>query len=440
MRAIFLTTVVMIFALIGKVALAASTNDEMFANAALRELHNVAIASADAQRAAKDSDRLGCREAYDDLQKAAHDALTDMHRMSFVPIDALAHVSGLLRVSELSQGGCPDEDVMRMAPWLMLAGQAIFGLRVDYAIGDADWYLANSSGEVEVKNPLRYVQSLKDQNYSWVDVRPKGMFVIGVSDWKAEMASRNIADPAIENSGKNLKAIEVGYRKNSTDKNTELYFYRKREEAQTASLASKAKAESDAKDTAELNEFNAKLKHKFTTLPYLSADRETGFKLTYAVCRPAGKNEKGENTCHEDDRRDWSDGRKVPYRWFNNLQICQDHAANLFAEHPADVQVGPEDSFVSDCVPASKAVGQTLKGYKLVFALTPIEAEAEDNIYADLGDNGSQRLFKTFTGCFNAMDAAYAKTMKDLGGDEDGRLLGDDTKSIDLIATCARVY
>jgi hypothetical protein len=121
----------------------------------------------------------------------------------------------------------------------MTAGQAILGLRTDYAIGGADWYKVDASGTVEAKNPLRYAQSLKDQNYSWIDVRPKGKMFLLVPDWKAEMASHNVSDPVIENSGSNLKAVEVDYRKNAGDDNTYVYFYRSREEAQAAALAGK---------------------------------------------------------------------------------------------------------------------------------------------------------------------------------------------------------
>ena len=159
-----------------------------------------------------------------------------MHQMSFAPITALKRVSIVLRVSNLSQ--CPDDAVIRL-DLPMLAGQAIIELRTDYAIGDADWYMVNTSRDVEAKNPLRYAQSLSDQNYSWVDVRPKGMGFVGVSDWKAEMASHEVGDPAIENSGNNLKIVEVDHRKNSGDDNTYVEFYRTKEDAQAAAQASK---------------------------------------------------------------------------------------------------------------------------------------------------------------------------------------------------------
>jgi len=44
------------------------------------------------------------------------------------------------------------------------------------------------------------------------------------SDWKNEMASQEVGDPSIGNSGNNLKAVEVDYRKNSGDANTSIYF------------------------------------------------------------------------------------------------------------------------------------------------------------------------------------------------------------------------
>jgi hypothetical protein len=440
MRNILLTSAMML-TLTGGFAHAASTNDEVFANAALRKLHDLAMATAQSERAAKDSDRIGCREAYDGLQKAAHEALTNMHQMSFAPIDALDRVSAALRVSNLAQNGCPDEATMRLVSLPMLAGQAIFALRVDYAVGDADWYTSNKSGDVEAKNPLRYAQSLSDQNYSWVDVRPKGMFVIAVRDWKAEMASHDVGDPAIENSGNNLKIAEVGYRKNSGDDNTSVYFYRTKEDARAAAQASKEKTESDAKATAEVKASNAKWSQKLTSLPYMVANRDAGFKLVYAVCKSTGKNAEG-RTCRDDNSRDWSDSRTALYRWFSKITDCEDAGARLNSEHPSDVNVSPDDAFMTYCVPASAVNGRTLKGFKMVVALSPPGADSDENIYADLHDRGSPTasVFKTFNACYDAIDAAYANAMKDLGADEKGTLLADKTKSIDLTATCVRVY
>ncbi len=112
---------VAISSLIGAVAHAdTSTNDKVFANAALRELHNLAVASAQSEQAAKDSDDLGCRDAMHSIQEAAHEALKDMHYMSFTPIDAIGDVSSLLRLSHLAlPNGCPND--FAMSP--MVAGK-----------------------------------------------------------------------------------------------------------------------------------------------------------------------------------------------------------------------------------------------------------------------------------------------------------------------------
>jgi hypothetical protein len=189
-------------ALTGDFALAASTNDEIFANAALRELHNLALASAQYERAAKDSDQIGCRDAYESIQKAAHNALMNMHDMSFAPVDAIDNVSSLLRISLLAQSRCDYGIGTNLL--LMKVGQAVMSLRYDYAIGDTDWYMINATDQVEAKNPLRYAQSLEDQRYSWVDVRPKGMILMILPDWKAEMSSHEVDDPSMENSGNML--------------------------------------------------------------------------------------------------------------------------------------------------------------------------------------------------------------------------------------------
>lgn len=421
---------------------AASSDDETFANAALRELHKLAAASAQSDRAAKDSDRIGCRDSYDSLQKAAHEALTNMHYMSFAPIDALERVSSLLRVSNLSPGECPGS-AMQIGILPMLAGQAIVGLRIDYAIGDGDWYMISASGTVEAKNPLRYAQSLSDQRYSWVDVRAKGVLFIGVSDWKAEMASFEVSDPAIENSGNSLKTVEVGYRKSEGDKNTEVYFYRTREDAQTAAQAAREQAESDAKAAAQTKASIAEWRQKLLSLPYMVANRDAGFKLTSAICKPAGTNAQGQKTCVDDDFRDWSDSRASPYRWFENMEGCEDAEVSLKSEHFSRVE-DPNGSFMTYCVPAPKVSGRVLKGYKLIFALTTPEGESSaDKVYADLRERGTQAamVFKTFKACHDAMDAPlYSKMMKDLGANENGELLNDETKSIDLTANCVRIY
>ncbi len=183
---------------------------------------------------------------------------------------------------------------------LTVAGQAIMSLRWDYAISDGDWYTVKANGDAEAKNPLRYAQSLKDQNYSWVSVRPKGMIFMVELNWKAEMASHNVDDPSIENSGNTLKAIEVDYRKNSNDENTMVYFYRIKEDALAVVQAAKQRAEDDAKADAEQKASDAEWGKKLTSLPYMIANHDVGFKLIYAVCKP-GKSAKGEK--HVSGRR-----------------------------------------------------------------------------------------------------------------------------------------
>ena len=262
----------------------------------------------------------------------------------------------------------------------MVAGQAIIALRTDYSIGDAEWYMVNASGDVEARNHLSYAQSLKDQSYSWVDVRPKGMSSWS-DDWKAEMASHEVDDPSIENSGNNLKTVEVDYRKNSGDGNTYVYFYRTKEDAQPAAEASKQQAEDDAKVDAEIKASDAEWSKKLTSLPYMVANHDAGFKLVYAACKPAGKNAKGENTCNNDGSYDWSDSLNVPYRWFSDMQGCEDAQLNINTKHPADVGVNRDDAFFSYCVPASKVSGHTLKGYEMVFALSPPGAAGATMIY-----------------------------------------------------------
>lgn len=439
MRNIMMNAVAML-ALIGGVAHAASTNDETFANSALRELHTLAAASAQFERTSKDSDRLGCREAHDSLQQAAHEALANMHEMSFAPIDALERVSTVLRASNRSPDECLDEAVVAMDVLPMVAGQAIMGLRTDYAVGDADWYMVNASGAVEARNPLRYAQSLSNDAYSWVDLRSKGVDFLGVSDWKAEMASVDVNDSSIKNLGNKLKVVEVDYRKNSGDDNTYVYFYRTREDANAATQAAKQQAEDDAKAAEDAKASNAMWGQKLMALPYMIANRDVGFKLIYAVCKPTGENAKGQNTCSDDGSYDWSDNRAVPYRWFGDTKACDDAASNLEKQHPTDVD--PNGNFATYCVPAPKANGHAVKGYKAIIALTAPGAEGNDNIYADLRERGSQSatVFKTFNACQDAADAAYSKAMKDLGADEGGTLLSDKMKVIGLTVNCLRIY
>jgi hypothetical protein len=173
----------------------------------------------------------------------------------------------------------------------------------------------------------------------------------------------------------------------------------------------------------------------------LITSHDVGFKLVYGVCKSAGKNAKGENKCIEDGSHDWSDSRGVLYRWFSDIEACRNAKISIDDKHPAGVNLNPDDGFMSDCVPASKVRDHILKGYKMVFALS-VPGAGDDNTYADLRESASPsaRLFKTFNTCYDAVDTAYSKTLKDLGADEDGILLSDKTKGINLTATCVRVY
>ena len=130
MHNLFMVSVA-ILSLIGEVAHAdTNTNDRVFADVALRELHNLAVAIAQSERAAKESDEIGCRNEYETMQNAAHEAIANMHYMSFAPIDAIADVSSLLRVSHLTPNGCATEVVTDTNILLILAGQAVMALRV----------------------------------------------------------------------------------------------------------------------------------------------------------------------------------------------------------------------------------------------------------------------------------------------------------------------
>lgn len=415
------------------VSYGASTNDEVFGTAALRELQNLAIASVRSERAAKDADRLGCLEANEKLHRAAHEALTYMHLLSYVPFTALDSVTRVLRTVDLSPNGCVDDFVVRANLLPMVAGQAIFGLRIANAIGNDDWYQVNSNGNIEANNPLRYALSLIEQRYSWVDVRPKGMVFIGVPDWKAEMASHNVADPAIENSGINLKSIEVDYRKASADDNRFMYFYRTRELAEAAEKYTKEAEEQSAKEALALNISVVEWNQKIMSLSYMVTNKDTGFKLVYAVCKRNGKNAVGENACKDDGSHDWSDDRSVPYHWFADLRACEDAGLKLITSHPSDVSAGRDDSFTTSCVPAPKTGGHSLKGYKLMFALTPPDAGNESNIYADWIKGGKKNViaFKNFDACYDAMDSIYSKVAKDLA---------INTENINLVANCVRAY
>jgi hypothetical protein len=221
-----------------------TADDQSNADAALQELHTLGYYVAKYDRAAKQDDDYGCRSAYENIPKTAHDALEDMNRMSFTPVSAVDSVSTLFRLGNTVANGCDKQVAVGLQGLDFAVSQAIAGLRSDFAIGSGDWYGVNTDGAVEAKNPLKYAQSLKDAGYSWVSVRPFGAGIIGVPDWKKELASTKVDDPTIDDSGSNLKAAEVDYRKNSGDNNTVIPFYRTREEAQAQ--AQKVTAKSDA--------------------------------------------------------------------------------------------------------------------------------------------------------------------------------------------------
>lgn len=418
-----------------------TTDDEVFANAALRSLHGLSYAFAQYEQATNDSDQLGCHDAYVSMQKFAHEALIDMHSMSFSPVDAIKEVPNLLRLIENKTNECSDKYFLQFDD--LIVGQAIIELRYDYSIGDGDWYTIIKGVIVEAKNPLQYAQSLQDQNYSWVNVRPKGMIVMVESNWKAEWASNEVDDPSIENSGSNLKAVEVDYRKNSGDNTTLAYFYRTKADAKAAMQAANRQADADAKANAELNASKTEWNKKLASVPYMVADDDVGFKLVYGVCKDTGQKDSiGVSICTQDDSHDWSDSRGAPYHWFSDFKSCEYAEANLNDKKQTDVKINGRAFFVSDCVPAPRPSGYAVKGYEAVIALVAPGATNDNALYAELRKKGfnTATVFRTFKACYNAMVTAYPKALKDLGIDKDGNLVGDKTENIDLTADCVRAY
>src|SRR6202021_3754017 len=115
------------------------------------------------------------------------------------------------------------------------------------------------------------------------------MLVIAPSDWKAEMASREVDDSTIENSGANLKAVEVALRQRPEDTNTTVYFYRNKDDARSAMDARNALVEADAKAEADLKAAKAEGGKKLLSFPSLFPIHKSGFKLVYGVWRDTGK-------------------------------------------------------------------------------------------------------------------------------------------------------
>lgn len=210
-----------------------SDPDEELGNSALIYLHKLAYFTANYQEATKDDDQFGCYHSYKNIQKMAHKALVKMNLMSFPPRDAVQDVSKILHISQLTPNQCSNKIYAQIE--FMISGESIVALRYDYAIGGRKWYKLTRENKIEAENPLEYARSLKDKNYSWVSVRPKGMIFMIETDWKAEAASSQIDDPAIENSGNNLKAVEVDYRRVNESSTKSVYFYRTKAEAETYS-------------------------------------------------------------------------------------------------------------------------------------------------------------------------------------------------------------
>jgi hypothetical protein len=173
-------------------------------------------------------------------------------------------------------------------------------------------------------------------------------------------------------------------------------------------------------------------------------DHEAGFKLVYAVCRDTGKKAVNDGSaCSDDGSYDWSDSRGAPYHWFSDMQSCEDAQFSIYKKKPDDVKIDEDrDVFVSACVPAPKINGHVVTGYEMVFALIAPGAEINDASHAELRQIGSNAptVFKTFEACYDAIDTVYSKFPNDLGVDEDGNVLSDDTKSIQITGNCVRVY
>jgi hypothetical protein len=239
-------------------ATAVSSDDQLWGRAALSALHDLAVASARLDRAGKDRDRYGCKLASQELELAANKALEKLRMLSFEAIDSRTSIGKILRLTEASSSICPDEMVVRIQMLPMIAGQAILGFRWAYAIGRDLWYKVDKSGTIEQENPLEMAKKLRDQDYSWVDLRLKGMLNILVPDWKAEMASRDPGDPTIDKSGSSLTAVEVGYRRVSSDQNTIVTFYRAKEDAESAAKDFRSEVERNAKSAATRQKPRAK--------------------------------------------------------------------------------------------------------------------------------------------------------------------------------------
>ena len=420
----------------GGVAFAGSAEDSAFANAALRALHQLAIESARFQQASKNSDVVGCSEAHDAINNAAHVALANLHNFSFEPTDAIESVSSLLEVNALFQNCDGNSDLLPI-----ISGQAIVLLRADYSIGAADWYTVNSTGQVEAKNPISFAQSLRDQSYSWVSVRPKDVTIL-LPDWDHEMASQTVDDSTIENSGGGLTAVEVGYRSHSGDENSYVYFYRSKEDALAQRQSSVALANGSSNLVAVESASKAEWSKRFFEFPNVSPSSDPGFKVSYGLCKSTGqKNAIGADVCADSDNYDWSNTPSMPYSWFADLASCQDEIFAL--EDAPPISGGADETFHSECVPAPKPVGRKSTGYKMELNLNAPDAPTpEDSIYAEWRESGSTSptIYTTFEQCQSAIDSAMPKLRKYLGVDDRYVLNADQTKMITLFADCVHAY
>jgi hypothetical protein len=254
------------------------------------------------------------------------------------------------------------------------------------------------------------------------------------------MGSDQVADASLENSGNNVQAIEVDYRKASNDETKEVYFYRTKDRAVAAAQEQKKRAEDDAQAEAARKAAESDWKQKLGSAPFLVANRNVGFKLIYGICKSA-HDLNGEAKCVDEETQDWSDDPRLPYKWFSDIDPCNDALKELFLKHAFDVKDGSRDFVTRDCVPAPKATARAVRGYQMVLTLSAPAPISDKVSYENFRESvsGKTTLFKSFKDCENKMDDAYSTVEKYLKVDEDGEFL-DKTNSITGIAYCIRVY
>lgn len=420
---------------------ARTASDATWGNTALGSLHRLAYAAAQYEQATKDSDQIGCRDAYRDMQKLAHSALVDMHSMSFAPDDAIERVSRLLRLTQLTPYRCSNEIAAQAQ--FVVAGAAIVALRYDYAIGDQDWYTAAKDGAIRARNPLRYAESLKNDDYYWVGVQPKGIPFVAEVDWNAELASSAVNDPSIQDSGRSLKVVEVDYRRSSDDSITEVDFYRTKEAATSAMHRKMRRAEAETKAKAARKASEARWRKKLASLPYLIRDHDRGFKLVYDICRETDKKAAdGSGYCTEIGSHDWSPKPSSSYQWFSSWRSCSNAEIAFSQKKASEIKTAPGELVSSECMPAPRPGRHVMQGYKIVYVLLAPGASYGHATYAEFRETGSDdaRVFKTFRKCYDKAMSVYTKALKDLGVDKDGNVVGNTTKSVEFTGDCVRSY